>query len=311
MALNRGCTYRHRVGIAAGATPLAEYLTRVFPHSDAGTWRARIARGEIDLDGHTPAADATLRAGALVTWRRPPWDEPEVPDSWRTVFEDEWLLAVDKPSGLPTMPAGGFLEHTLLTLVRRACPGASALHRLGRHTSGLVLFARDPEAAARVSRAWREHRVEKRYRALASGIVGWHVREIDVAIGPVPHPRLTTVHAASVDGRPAQSTVRVVERRDESTLVDVEIRTGRPHQVRIHLAWAGHPLVGDPLYAAGGLPRAIDPALPGDGGYLLHAVRLAFEHPLTGDSVVLDCPPPEALQPGATIVNRDVHGPGV
>jgi 23S rRNA pseudouridine1911/1915/1917 synthase len=104
------------------------------------------------------------------------------------------------------------------------------------------------------------------------------------------------VHAASLDGRPAQSTVRVVERRADATLVDVDIRTGRPHQVRIHLAWTGHPLVGDPLYVAGGLPRAVHPALPGEGGYLLHAARLAFDHPLTEARLVIECPPPEPLR---------------
>jgi 23S rRNA pseudouridine1911/1915/1917 synthase len=301
MALNLGCTYRHQVGMRMADAPatLVDYLARVFAHSDATAWRARVACGEIDVDGRRAEGDAALRAGQLITWRRPPWDEPEVPMGWRVVFEDDWLLAVDKPSGLPTMPAGGFLEHTLLLLVRRERPGASALHRLGRSTSGLVLFARDHESAARLSRAWREHRVAKRYRALASGIVGWETRDIDVAIGPVAHPRLGSVHAASAGGRPAQSTVRVVERRAGTTLVDVDIRTGRPHQVRIHLAWAGHPLEGDPLFVAGGVPRADDPALPGAGGYLLHASRLAFDHPLTGSPTVLDCPPPPPLQVGA------------
>jgi 23S rRNA pseudouridine1911/1915/1917 synthase len=138
--------------------------------------------------------------------------------------------------------------------------------------------------------------VRKRYRALGAGVATWDVRDLDVPIGPVPHARLGSVHAASPVGRPSRSLARTVERRSESTLFDVEIVTGRPHQVRIHLAWAGHPLVGDPLYASGGVPRAADPGLPGDGGYLLHASQLAFDHPITGAAMTLDCPPPPGLR---------------
>lgn len=298
MTLNRGCTYRHQIGAAAPAS-LAAYLARAFTHSDEATWRARAERGEIDLDGQRAEPSAPLHAGQVVTWRRPPWDEPDVPRSWRTVFEDGWLIAVDKPSGLPTMPAGGFLQHTLQRLVQREYASARPLHRLGRFTSGLVLFARDHDTAAQLSRAWREHQVDKRYRALAAGTIPWESLTIDAPIGPVTHPRLGTVHAASSSGRPAASTVHVVERRSDSTLVDVDIATGRPHQVRIHIAWAGHPLVGDPLYERGGVPRAADPALPGDGGYLLHASRLAFEHPDARTRVVIDCDPPATLRKGA------------
>jgi 23S rRNA pseudouridine1911/1915/1917 synthase len=295
MTLNSGCVYRHRVTPRGAGTPIAEYLSATFTHSDVATWTVRIGNGEVDVDGRRANRGDTVRAAQVITWRRPPWDEPEVPGGWARVFEDQWLLAVDKPSGLPTLPAGGFLEHTLWTLVRREHPDASPLHRLGRYTSGLVLFARDREAAARLSRAWREHRVEKRYRAVVSGVPSWATRSVDAPIGPVPHPRLGTVHAATPAGRAARSLVTVVERRSRQALVDVDIVTGRPHQVRIHLAWLGHPLAGDPLYGAGGLPRADDPGLPGDGGYLLHALRLAFEHPVTGNAMVLECSPPADL----------------
>ena len=88
----------------------------------------------------------------------------------------------------------------------------------------------------------------------------------------MPHERLGSVHAAVDRGKASRSVARVLERREKTTLVEVQILTGRPHQVRIHLAWAGHPLWGDPLYVPGGVPRADSPGLPGDGGYLLHAI---------------------------------------
>ncbi len=207
--------------------------------------------------GRRSAQDVILDAGGTLVWHRPPWDEPEVPRHYDLLHEDASLVAVIKPRGLPTMAAGGFLEGTLLTLVRERYPEARPLHRLGRHTSGIVLFARTHAAAALLSRAWRDHAVGKRYRALGAGIAEWETRAIESPIGPVAHPVLGTVHAASsTPESAAHSVAHVVGHRGGMTLFDVDITTGRPHQVRIHLACAGHPLVGDPLYAAGGAPRA-------------------------------------------------------
>ena len=185
-------------------------------------------------------------------WHRPPWDEDEVPTNFTILHEDDSIIVVNKPSGLPTMPAGGFLNHTLLTLVRDSYPEASPLHRLGRHTSGVVLFARTRAAASELARAWRDHNVKKTYRALALGETRTEMFVIDAPIGPVPHPLLGTVQAASEDGKASHSVAMVLEGTRDRTLFSVEITTGRPHQVRIHLAYAGHPLVGDPLYEAGG-----------------------------------------------------------
>lgn len=133
------------------------------------------------------------------------------------------------------------------------------------------------------------------YRALVDGRPSWDTRAIDTPIGPVPHPTLGTVHAARDDGRASQSVATVVERRADTTLVEVQIATGRPHQIRIHLAAAGHPLAGDPLYAVGGRPRDVAPGLPGDGGYLLHAYRLQLAHPCGTGTLVLEALPPAAL----------------
>ena len=172
------------------------------------------------------------------------------------------------------------------------------MHRLGRGTSGLVLFARTHEAAAALQTAWRDHRIEKRYRALGAGVAVPDCFELNAPIGPVPHPWLGTLFAASPQGKPARSRATVLERRQDATLFQVDIETGRPHQIRIHLAFAGHPLAGDPLYGPGGVPLEGIIALPGDGGYWLHAERLTFQHPATGADMDLRAEPPDLLRRG-------------
>jgi len=272
-----------------------QHLALRYTHSSPEEWRARIAAGEVRLDGSTADPEDRLRPGQSLVWQRPPWTEPDVPLAFAVLHRDAEVLVVAKPRGLPTVPNGGFLTHTLLHLVRGLAPGAVTMHRLGRGTSGLVLFALSGPARSALARDFREGRIEKTYRALASG----HPRDreftVNVPIGRVPHPRLGHVHAAAAEGRPAVSHVRVLAHRGESSLVTVEIPTGRPHQIRIHLAAAGHPLVGDPLYGTAGLPLA-DPALPGAGGYWLHAHRLRFTHPATGAPTTVECPPPPPLR---------------
>jgi len=306
--LNHGYAYRERIQV--GGMPLLAYLVDRYHHADAEVWRARLAAGQVTLDGRPAGPDQILAAGQALVWFRPPWAEPPVDTGFQVLFQDATLVAVAKPRGLPTLPGGGFLEHTLLALVQAQFPQANPMHRLGRETSGLVLFARTHAAAALLQAAWRDHAVDKRYRALGSGLAAEDAFTVAVPIGPVPHPWLGSLHAASAQGRPALSHVRVLERRAQDTLFQVRIETGRPHQIRIHLAWAGHPLVGDPLYAAGGLPRPELPALPGDGGYFLHAEHLAFPHPVTGARLELWAPPPaELLRRGETAASGAANEP--
>jgi 23S rRNA pseudouridine1911/1915/1917 synthase len=298
MPLNQGHTYVEQVGARAKGRVLVDYLAAAYPHSPAPVWRARLAAGEVHLDGSPARGDEQLKAGQRLAWHRPPWEEPEAPLDWTPIFEDEAILAVDKPGGLPTLPGGGFLQNTLLHLVRARYPEASPVHRLGRGTSGLVLFTRTPEAAAALSKALRTRALKKRYRALAAGRATEDRYEIQAPIGTLPHPRLPSVHAAHTDGKASSSTARVLARRPDETLFEVDIHTGRPHQIRIHLAFIGHPLVGDPLYGPGGVPLAVSPGLPGDVGYLLHSESVAFAHPSTGAPIRLSSPPPPALVTG-------------
>jgi 23S rRNA pseudouridine1911/1915/1917 synthase len=299
---NRGYIYGEQVDGSAAGRSLLDHLRTRWEHAREDEWRARIEAGEVRVEGVVGAAGQRLRAGQRLTWERPPWDEPDAPVCTAVLYEDADLLAVAKPRGLPTMPGGGmYLESTLLAVVRGREPGAAPVHRLGRDTSGVVLFARTQEARAGLQRALRERRVRKVYRALCTGHPERDAFDVDAPIGEVPYPPTGTLHAVTPDGRPSRSLVRVLERRGgeaASSLLEVEIETGRPHQIRIHLAFAGHPLMGDPLYGPRGLPIPGGTAVPGDPGYRLHAFRLELAHPRTGAPVEVECAPPPVLRPG-------------
>lgn len=264
--LNGGYSYRERLPRSASGRRVLAYLAERYRHSSERAWRERIEQGQVLVDGVA------------------------------VLYRDEDLIAVAKPSGLPTMPGASFLERTLLYRVRSVDALAAPLHRLGRGTSGIVLFTRNRAARRSMTSAWQAGRVERRYRALVEGDfpTGEHV--IDEPIGPVPHSRLDSVAARSPGGKPARTHARLLEARGASSLVAVRIETGCSHQIRIHLATRGHPLVGDPLYPSGGVPEKGETALPGELGYWLHAMNLRFPHPRDGREVSIDCQSPPPLR---------------
>lgn len=308
--LNRGFTYTNRIDTSAAGETVLDFYAHRYPHSTEPEWRERIERGDVRLDDRGVTPRTVLRVGQTLSYRRAPWMEPEAPIAFGVLYEDAHIIAVDKPSGLPVLPSGHHLEHTLLALVRaRYGKGSevppSPLHRLGRGTSGIVLFARTQVASRRLTESFAERRISKIYRSLVQGVVAPGETTIDVPIGRVDYPPIGRLHAASSDGVPSQSICRLIhaDAAQNRSLVEVQIVTGRPHQIRIHMAAIGHPLVGDPLYVAGGVPAPLNPGrrapLPGDCGYHLHAARLSFLHPESREPLHLSSPlPPMLRAPG-------------
>ncbi len=285
--LNRGFVYRVQAAPAdAGQSVLAFHVAR-FRHSNEVEWRAAIEQGRVLVNGRPAGSEQLLEAGDELEFHRPPWQEPAAPESFEVAFEDEHVLVVVKPAGLQVLPAGPYSARTLLTLVRDSNvsrAAAAPAHRLGRGTSGLIAFGKSPLGRSALTRQLRELTLGKTYLAWVAGA---RLRDSFAARQPIarrPHGPLT-IHAAATDGKPSLTRVRVLRREAYRTLVAAQPITGRPDQIRIHLAAAGAPIVGDPLFGPGGIP--ISNAPPGAGGYLLHSAGLSFDHPVSGARVRL------------------------
>lgn len=311
--INHGWTYRNLIQPdAAGETVLQFYLRR-YPHSSAEAWRKRILSGEVRLNDRPTTPETLLSTGQRLTYHRKPWPEPDAPVSFALLYEDEHLIAVAKPAGLPVLPGGQRLRNTLLARVRERypeTPGPAPLHRLGRGTSGVVLFARTETARRVLSDDFRNRRICKIYRALVAGTDMPDRFAVDVPIGRIPYPPTRYLYAATSEGKPARTECRVLNRIPDGnrSLIRVNLITGRAHQIRIHLAAAGHPLIDDPLYRSGGLPEVPTAGgrapLPGDIGYHLHARELHFTHPATSRIVHLACLPPPILRTPAEVAGQ-------
>jgi 23S rRNA pseudouridine1911/1915/1917 synthase len=203
-------------------------------------------------------------------------------------FEDDALMVVVKPAGLVVHPAAGNWSGTLLNGLLAHHPGAATLpragivHRLDKDTSGLMVVAKTLAAATALVRAIAGREVHRAYRAITHGELQAGRMEIDAPVGRDPKSRTRMAIVGS--GKAARTDVDRIAVRDGASAVHCTLHTGRTHQIRVHLASRGHPLVGDLLY--GGRPAL------GMQRQALHAVRLAFAHPLRGDRLVFDAEPP-------------------
>jgi 23S rRNA pseudouridine1911/1915/1917 synthase len=257
-------------------------------------------------DGRRPRPAAGVRAGELIVVDRPAPIEPEVPRYFGVLAEDDYFLALDKPAGLPMHTTAKFWKNTLVALLRERYPTEplQICHRLDRETSGVLLVARSSEYASFLKRAFAQRDVSKAYLALVhgipdrpEGIIDAPMRLLDtktrIMMGVVP------------DGLPAVTRYRVLRTFAKHTLVEALPQTGRQHQIRVHLASIGHPIVGDKLYRAGeqafmkycdtGLTDELLEMFDGLPRHALHAARLTFPHPCTREPITVESPLPADL----------------
>ena len=263
-----------------------------------------IREGRLTRGGHSIRANVPVSAGESLELDIPdvrPLEVEAEPIPLHVVYQDEDLLIVDKPAGLVTHPApghsGGTLVNALLALGGPETFGGIAgiarpgiVHRLDRDTSGLLMVARNDRAQASLMAQLKARRVKKTYLALVAGEPPATVGRIEAPIGRDPRHR--TRMAVVPDGRPAVTAYRVRERFGAWTLLEVDLITGRTHQVRVHLASIGHPVAGDAVYATGGARRGPD----GLARLFLHAWRLELEAPSGGRVIHATAPLPDDLE---------------
>lgn len=268
-------------------------------------------------DGTRRRASERVKAGETVIIVRPPMNEPPTPQHFGVLFEDDEVLAVDKPSGLPMHPTATYHRHTLTWLLyeRFGEDAPQFAHRLDRETSGVVVCGKCLEAEVSLKRAFEDRKTRKGYLAIVRGSLETDEGSIERPIRGAReglHVRMVVAE----DGQRAETHFRVLERRAGTTLVSLTPVTGRQHQLRVHLAAIGHPIVGDKLYGpegSGPFIEAIDGgpseqllARLGHPRQALHASWLEVPHPATGEAVRFESPLPWDLErlwadPGAAL----------
>jgi RluA family pseudouridine synthase len=300
---------RSRIPADAHGEALLDYLARRFPYHDRERWRRELADRRVLLAGAVAAPDARVRGGSELAYHklhREPWVERRID----VLHDDDAVLVVDKPAHLPMHADGPFVRNTLVHLLRERCaaPALSLVHRLDRETSGVCVLARDDAARAALHAQFERGDVAKVYVAVVRGVVA-HDFTVDAPIGRARRSEITLRRAtgdAAEHAQPATTHFRVLAHGPAATLLRCEPRSGRTHQIRVHLESAGHPVLGDKLYGEPdahylAFVRAVkrtgdarEVAGHGPDRHLLHASELTVQHPRTGATVHWTAPvPPE------------------
>ena len=274
---------------------LDHFLQEVLPQYSRARMQDWVRAGNVTVDGRLHKPSYSLREGEQIEVTplelKPLKAEAEdIP--LKVLYEDACVIAIDKPAGMVVHAGAGNHSGTLVNALIHRFQALSTVggdlrpgivHRLDRYTSGVILVARDDASHRHLAAQFAGRSVKKIYVALVHGVMKSNSGRITkpIARDPVHRTRMT---ARLATGRAAISDYRVLRRFAKHTLVEVSIGTGRTHQIRVHLSNLGHPVVGDSLYGAPGLPR-----------FFLHAQRITFESAATGEAVTVESPLPAEL----------------
>ena len=286
------------------------YLSRKIPRLSRTKLQTIIRTQLVGPDGRRLKPSSPVREGDELVIRRPARPEPSVPREFPVLYDDDHVMVIDKPAGLPVHASAKFYFNTLTRVLSERFPGQGLqiAHRLDRETSGVFVIARGRAAAAFFKAAFARKQVRKTYLAVVHGAPAWSEREIDLplALAAEEDPTALDVRMAVRPGAPpALTRARVVERRAAHALVACEPVTGRQHQIRAHLAAVGHPIVGDKIYAHGDdvFRRACDEgltdellALLGLPRQALHAACIEIPHPARAAPLRVESPLPADLR---------------
>ncbi len=304
---------QHRVAPGFSGLRLDRYLHLRFPWHSRAHIQSLIQSGRVEGGRPLKPSSRVLEGEALTLWveKKERREEESVSTDLPVVYDDPWLMAVDKPAGLLSHPVRFDRKVAVVTLLReRFSREGSAIrptlcHRLDRETSGLLLLAKDPVTDATLKKAFVLRRVHKEYLAIVHGSPPWEKIVLDAPLGPHPHSHIGILQGVRSDGAPARTSFCVVNRYPPYSLIGARPETGRMHQIRAHLHHLGFPLVGDKLYGPppslflGWLETGMTPEvlsvlhLP---RHALHATRLTLTHPRSGAPLSLHAPMPADMR---------------
>lgn len=252
--------------------------------------------GEVAVNGKSVKANYRLRKGDRIEFEIPEAVEPDIVAEdipLSILYEDADVLVVDKPKGMVVHPAAGHYSQTLVNAVMYHCKGELSgingvlrpgiVHRIDRDTTGSIIICKNDMAHNEIARQLKEHSINRRYRAIVTGVLKDEEGTIEGAIGRDKKDRKKM--AITADGKPAVTHYRVLQRFKHYTYVECVLETGRTHQIRVHMASIGHPLLGDEVYGRKSDKYKCE-------GQCLHAMTLGFHHPRTGEYIEVNAPLP-------------------
>jgi len=278
-----------KVRAALHGKTLLDYLSTRYTYLSKEVWQQLLQDGKISCQGVIVRDEARVVAkNDLIGTELPDFEPPAVNFDYTIVYEDEWLLAINKPAGLRVHSSGKFATANLIYHLRHlhhpAYPAANLVNRLDADTSGLVLLAKEKSILGHLMRQFADGRVDKRYLAVVTGRPDPDCGVIDLPIGPVRGARVPRFWIDQAKGRAAVTRYKTVSALDnDDTLLELHPETGRTHQLRVHLAAIGHSIAGDALYSMNDNDYLNHHRTPPTPGILqrqtLHSLQLQFFHP--------------------------------
>lgn len=296
-----GESFEIREIVASGTGErLDKYLAAQFADLSRAQIQVLIRAGQVTVNGATAKASLRLEGGERIWVQVPVEEAPAGPEPEAiplvVLYEDEQIVVVDKPAGMVVHPAFGHVSGTLVNAVLSRWPQiadftepgrAGIVHRLDKETSGVIAIAKTPQALESLRAQFKARTIGKSYLALVEGLPQTPEGAINAPIGRDTRQRKRM--AVVRDGREALTEFRVAQVFASFSLLEVWPKTGRTHQIRAHLAFIGHPVVGDTVYGRRKQPFTLK-------RHFLHAASLTFAHPVSGEPITVESPLPVALQ---------------
>ena len=276
---------------------LIDFLTRRFKYLSKQNWINNINNNKLLVDGDNCIPDQILKNNQTIIYLRHDSLEPKVNTKFNIIYEDEFIISVNKPSNLPTSPSGKYYKNTLVNLLKTYnFRFLYTLHRLDRETSGVTIFAKDKITARKMSTLFREQKIKKKYIAILEKELPANEILVSMPIGKDPSSEIRIKQAVIPNGRFCKTHFKQINKINDFFVVEVVPFTGRTHQIRVHSKFFDCPIVGDKLYGLSD-EKFIKWLNHGEKflrninffykRQLLHALEISFEHPITGKKILI------------------------